>query len=142
MRMKLIIMPDEEEDEGERTESDDLSKLQIVPRQPSMDIDQVCENITNSTGLMGFKHIHYDSLDKENQENFEKAMIDMMKKYKYMPIELGKGITKDLYNKLDAKWKWALSIERKIRETTLAQTMCNAPLRNPKEINLVCYKVY
>ena len=32
-----------------------------------------------------------------------------------MPIELGKGIPEYLYNKLDAKWKWALCIERKIR---------------------------
>lgn len=85
-----------------------------------MTIDQVCENFKKSVGIVGFKQIKYDSLNKEDQEKFEKAMIDMMEKFKYTPIELGKGIPKYLSNILDAKWKWALSTERKIRETTLA----------------------
>lgn len=39
------------------------------------------------------------------------------------PNELGKVILKDFYNKLEANLMLELSIERKIRETTLAQTM-------------------
>ena len=68
-----------------------------------MIIDQVCENIRNSTFIEGFKKIKYDSLNKEDQEKIEKTMMDMMIKFRYAPIELGKGIHEDLYNKLDTK---------------------------------------
>ena len=47
----------------------------------------------------------------------------MMVNFKYTPIELGKELLEKLYNKIDSKWKWELSIERKIRETTLVHTM-------------------
>ena len=71
-RKKLAMMHDDEEDEGERTELDTLSKLQIVPRQPSMDNHQVDETIRNLVGLIGFKHIRYDSLDMDNEKKIEK----------------------------------------------------------------------
>ena len=60
-------MPNNEEYEGEKKKSNDLSKLLIIPRRPPMNIDQICETIKNLARLIGFKHIHYDSLDKENQ---------------------------------------------------------------------------
>ena len=47
----------------------------------------------------------------------------MMIQLKYTPIELGQGFPTNFYNKIDAKGKWALSIERQFRETMLAQTM-------------------
>lgn len=47
----------------------------------------------------------------------------MMVNFKYTPIDLGKLILKELYNKVDAKWKWALPTKRHIREATLAQIM-------------------
>ena len=45
--------------------------------------------------------------------------------FKFTPIELGKELPKDLYNKMDSKWKWELSTKRQIRGTTLARTMSN-----------------
>ena len=44
----------------------------------------------------------------------------MMIKFKYTPIELGKEIIEQLYNKMDTKWKWALFTKRQIREIILA----------------------
>lgn len=122
-RRKLVITHDEEEDEEEETKSNDLRKLKFIPTQLPMTIAQVCQNIRNSAGIVGFKQIKYDSLNKEDQENIEKYTIYLMIKFKYTPIELGKGNPRDLYNIFNAKKKWALSTKRKIRETTLAQIM-------------------
>lgn len=47
----------------------------------------------------------------------------MMINFKYTPIELGKALPKDLYNRIDSKWKWELSTKRQIRETNVAQIM-------------------
>ena len=47
----------------------------------------------------------------------------MMENFKYTPIELGKMIPEELYNKIDGKQKFALVTKRKIREAALAQIM-------------------
>lgn len=86
-----------------------------------MTINQDSKKIRESISMEAFKKINYDYFNKDDQENIKRAMMDMMIKFRYIPIELGEGIPEDLFNKLDAKWKWALSIERKIRETTLAK---------------------
>ena len=63
LRRKLVIMLDDEEDEGQRTEYDDMRKLQIIPRQLPIEIDQVCENIIILARLVVLKHIYYDSFE-------------------------------------------------------------------------------
>lgn len=43
-----------------------------------------------------------------------------MIKFKHMPLESGKAILEELYNKMDTTYKQALFTKRKIREATLA----------------------
>ena len=50
-------------------------------------------------------------------------MIEMMIKFKYTPLVLGTIFLVGLYKRVDAKWKWALFIEKKIREKILAHIM-------------------
>lgn len=78
-----------------------------------MIVDQVCEKMKELTNIEALKIINFDSLNKDDQENLEKSMIDMMIQVKSTPIELGEGIPKNLYNEVDAKQKWALSTEQK-----------------------------
>lgn len=88
-----------------------------------MTVDQVCENIIECGNFIGLKDIIYDSLNNYDQVKLEEAMIDMMIKFRHTPLELGDGFPTRFYKQIDAKWKWALSTEKKIRETTLAQVM-------------------
>ena len=50
----------------------------------------------------------------------KQVVIDMMVNFKYSPIWLGKELLKESYNKIDGKWKWALTIERQMRVATLS----------------------
>ena len=50
-----------------------------------------------SKNVAGFKDIHYDSLNNDDQVKLEEAMIDMMIKFRCAPLELGDGFPKDLY---------------------------------------------
>lgn len=44
---------------------------------------------------------------------------------KMAPIELGRKIPSDLYNRLDRRWEHASEVEKKKREDTLAKIMPN-----------------
>lgn len=88
-------------------------------------MDKVCQKITKLESLTQFKDINFDSFNKEDKENIEKSLIDMMIQFKSTPIELGQGNLENLHNKVDGKWKWAFSTKRKMKETTLAQIMPN-----------------
>ena len=96
-----------------------MSQFQIVPRRVLQDIDNVCENIRSSTRLTSFECVKYVTL------KVEKAFVDMKVNFKYTTIELGKELPKELYNKIDAKWKWALTA-KKLREVILKQVMLDS----------------
>lgn len=122
-RRRLVVKNNDEEEKAKRTESDDLSQFKIATHKKPQDIDEVCENIRNSVGLSGFHFIKYDALSNVDKKKVEEAMLDMMVTFKYTPIQLGKMILEDLYNKFYAKRKWAPVSERKVREDSLAQTI-------------------
>lgn len=105
-------MSDDEEDEGERTESEDMSIFHIIPKQPTQNIDKVCDNIINLAGILGFKHVKYDSLERIDKDKVEQVVLNMMIKFKYTLVELGKEIPEELYSKMDKKWKWVLFTKR------------------------------
>lgn len=117
----MLKKDDEEEEEAERAKFDELSKFKVVVCRKPQNIDEVCDNLRNTVGLLGFHFIKYDKLSREDKVKVEEAVIDMMTNFKYISIEIGKRIPKELYNNIDNKWKNALKTERKIREATLAQ---------------------
>lgn len=105
LRRKLVVIPSDEEDERKRSKLDDMRKFQIFPRKPCQDINQVCDNIRNSTRISGFKQVKFDSLEKIDKEKVVQAILYMMINFKYMIIDLGKVILEELYNNMDKKWK-------------------------------------
>ena len=56
---------------------------------------------------------------KGDKEKLEIIVIYMMVNFKYTPIELGQEWSIELCNKIDKKWKWALTTKRQIREAKL-----------------------
>ena len=71
-------------------------------------------------------------MSKEDKKKVEEALLDMMENFKYAPLELANMIPIELYGRVDAKWNYALIIERKIREGTLSQFM---PKLNKNQIS-------
>ena len=47
----------------------------------------------------------------------------MMEKFKTTPLEFDNYVPKSLYDIIEKKWNYRLNLEKKIRETTLAQEM-------------------
>lgn len=70
-----------------------------------------------------FKFIKYDKFNSIDKEKVEEVALDMMVKFKYMPLELGKLIPNEWNDKIDKRWQCALKNQRKIREGTLANVM-------------------
>lgn len=84
------------------------------------DIDKVSNNSRNPTRVAIFKHIRYETLDKVDKQKVEQIITDMMVNLKYTPIELGKELPQEWYNKIDPKWKQEFTTKNKMREDTLA----------------------
>ena len=53
----------------------------------------------------------------------EEFVYTMMAKFKNTPLELDNSIPKDLYSVIENKWHYCLSMEKEIRESTLARVM-------------------
>lgn len=47
----------------------------------------------------------------------------MMAEFKYTPLELDNTMPKELYEIIENKWNYYLKMEKKIRESILAQVM-------------------
>ena len=87
---------------------------------PSSDIDNLCENIKTNADLLGFTHVDFDNLG-----SIEEAIYDMMVTFKTTPLKIANSLPKSLYDRVEKKWKFNLTIERQIREATLSQVMPN-----------------
>ena len=61
-------------------------------------IDEIANSIRETWGLVAFKHFKHPTLSDEDKIKFEDAIIEMMYKFKYVPIKFGNIIHVYLYN--------------------------------------------
>lgn len=50
----------------------------MVSHNPSLDLDNMCENIKNNVDLSGFTHIEFDKLGKIEMNQVEESIYCMM----------------------------------------------------------------
>ena len=75
------------------------------PTRRTKSIDEVCIDLRRSSSLSNFKFVKYDTLNNDDRQKVEEAMIDMMKNQKLAPNEIKKKIPTYLYNKLVRRWQ-------------------------------------
>ena len=90
-------------DDEERTRLEDTSHSRIAVQKLPQTIDEQCENIKGSGGMIWFKFIKYDTLGIVNKAKIEEAFLDMMETFKYTPLESSNLIPNELYNKINSK---------------------------------------
>lgn len=73
-----------------------------MPINPK-NIDEVCANLKNSIGLLGFRYVKYETLNNEKKYKVEETMIEIMTINKLAPIELENKIPNDLYSRIYGK---------------------------------------
>ena len=66
------------------------------------------------------RDINFGQLSKEEQNRIEESIYEMMEKFKKTPLELDNSIPKELNSLIENKWDYCLTLEKKIRESTLA----------------------
>ena len=76
----------------------------MVSNNPLSNLDNLCENYKDSADLSGFGHVHFDKFGKVEKNKVEEAIYAMKEKFKTTPLEIA-------------------NLEKKIRETSLAQLM-------------------
>ena len=104
-------------------ECDGNSQFQVVSHNLASDLDNLCENISNNANLSGFSHIDLDNLGKIEKNQVEEAIYSVMENFKKAPLEVANSMPKNLYERVEQKWHYCLNLERKIRETSLAQVI-------------------
>ena len=62
--------------------------LRAPPQRKKKYIDEVCLDINISLGLSNFKFVKYDTLDNDDKNRNEEAMIEMMSNFKLSPSEI------------------------------------------------------
>lgn len=107
----------------EKTESDDNNQFKVVNHNPLSDLENLCENVKNNVNMSRFSHVDFDKLGKIEKIQVEDALYAMMSKFKTTPLEFSNSVPKSLYDIVEQKWHYYLNLERKIRETQLAQVM-------------------
>ena len=83
----------------------------------------ICENVRDNADLTRLKNIDFGKLGREDQNMLEESIYAMMEKFKNTPLELDNTMPKELYTIFEKKWHYCLNLEKKIRESTLAQVM-------------------
>lgn len=119
-RRKYIAQVESNE---ERTKFDENNQFKVVSHNPSSNLDNLCENVKNNADLSRFSHIDFDNLGKFEKNQVEEEIYTMMEIFKKAPLEITNSMPKSLYERVEQKWHCCLNVERKIRETSLAQVM-------------------
>ena len=90
-------------------------------------MDNLCENIKNNVDLSGFTHVEFDTLGKIDMNKLEESIyaMDKLTTFKMTPIDIANSLPKCLYDRVEQRWKYSLTIERSIRDTILARVMSN-----------------
>ena len=95
----------------------------MVSHSPSSNLDNLCENIKNNVDLSGFTHVEFDKLGKLDMDKVEESIYVMMETFKKTLIDIPNSLPKGLYDRVKKRWKYSLTTERNIKETTLARVM-------------------
>ena len=93
--MKYVAQPDFDE---ENTKLDDISQFKVVSHNPLSDLENLCENVKNGADLLGFRHVNFDNLGKEEKNKVEESLYAMMSKFKTTPLEFSNSVPKSLYD--------------------------------------------
>lgn len=83
-RRKLVLQKDD--DDEEMTNIDDNRKLKVERHRHPTSVDEICQNIKIIGGLAGFNLIKFERLRKDDKENIEEAMIEMICTFKMTPL--------------------------------------------------------
>lgn len=110
-------------DDEERTKSDDNIQFRVESHAPKSNIDNICENIRDNADLTGLKTIELNKLNREDQNKIEESVYAMMAKFKNNPLEFDTTMPKDLCSVVENKWHYFLNMEKEIRESALTQVM-------------------
>ena len=95
----------------------------MVSHSSSSYLDYLCENIKNNADLSGFTHVEFDKLVKIEIDKLEESIYAMMENFKMTLIEISNSLPKSLYDSVEKRWKYSLTTERNIRETTIPRVM-------------------
>lgn len=90
---------------------------------PKSDLENICDNVRDNADLTGLKNIEFGKLGRKDQNLIEESIYAMMSKFKKTPLQLDNTMPKELYTIVENKWHYCLNLEKKIRESTLAQVM-------------------
>ena len=96
----------------------------MVSHPPKSAIDKFFEKIRN-VDLNDLKTLDFNKLSREEKNKLEESIYSMMVEFKNSPLELDNTMPKELYEIVENKWHYFLKMEKKIRESTLAQVMHN-----------------
>ena len=94
---------EKEDEEEDKIDYDDVKQFKVDVHKCPTNIEEICQNIKSSAGLLGLEFIKYDKLNKTDKLKIEEAMYEMMATFKTMPLEIGNIISKEIYNKIEEK---------------------------------------
>lgn len=119
-RRKIIRNKDDIDSEEEEN-----SQFRVVINKEALIIDEISNGIRERGGLSHPKIKKYSNMRKEDQDKLEEAIIDMIIKFKWVPVEFSHSLPQELYDKFLVRWTYALNIEKKMRERSLIIAMPN-----------------
>ena len=95
----------------------------MISHTPSSDIDNLCEKNKTNVDFPCLTHVDFDNLGSVDKNKVEEAINDMMATFKTTPLEIFNSLPKNIYDRVEQKWQFILTIERQLREAILAQVM-------------------
>ena len=116
-------------------ETKDTSQFRVVSNPPKSKVDIICNDIIENADMSRLKDINFDELSSEEKNRIEESIYEMMAMFKLNPLELDNTMPKELHSLVENKWHYCLELERKIRESTLADIFPN--LKNVQIMNKV-----
>ena len=92
----------------------------MVSNPPKSKVDIICSNIVENANMSKPRDISFDKLSKDEQSRIEESIYEMMVKFKKTPLELDNSMPKELNSLIENKWHCCLTLEKKIRDSILA----------------------
>lgn len=114
-------------------EEDDINQFKVVMNK-DQSIDDLAKTIIDTGGLSNPQLNRFEHLSIEDQNKIEEAIIQMMIKFKKVPIEFSKYVLKILYDKILARWTYALSTKKKMRDQSLVMEIPTIKLPEIEEL--------
>lgn len=121
--------------ESSDTESEDKNKLQIV-KSKKVDVhsvDNFCANLKQFGGFGAFRYVKYESRSDDEKRQIEEAIICTLLKFRLVPLEVSKSLPNELYLHIDNRWKYAMDLEKQMRERSLVHLFPDMSIDEIKE---------